>query len=442
MLFGVSRLKRSLIALATSGFGCALLVSCGGYSSPTTPTPSHLTFRALVSNPLNLTNTGVFPALEIVDASKDLLSGFSVSLAGVLPDAGLMAVSPQKDRTLVVSQSGNRVAVVNNSTEAALASIGLPGTTDSLFIWTDDISAFVAIPGAPLVGQAPGVVLRIEISQGSTTAVIPVPSARTLVPSPSGNQILIFSDNSNSVTLLFPALLGSTSQTNTQVPCSGAAVVACAVSGFDRPVWGVFDSTGSTAYIFNCGLECGGTSNASIVPFNLGTQTAGTPIPLVGGGGIGGATTGLLSGSTLYVAGTPPGIACGAGTAASNCGVLSVVNVASASVTSQQLIPDGYHNRIQMGANGQLFVGSHTCTNVVSLTETRGCLAIFDTLQSKVTIPPQNGDVTGIEPIPNRAMVYVCQGGGLQIYDTTTDRLQTTQVAIVGQAIDVKVVDF
>ncbi len=80
--------------------------------------------------------------------------------------------------------------------------------------------------------------------------------------------------------------------------------------------------------------------------------------------------------------------------------------------------------------------------NVTSSSETRGCLAIFNTVNSKVTVPPQNGDVTGIEPIPNRNVVYVCQGGGLQIYDTTTDLLQTTQVNIVGQAIDVKVVDF
>jgi hypothetical protein len=178
------------------------------------------------------------------------------------------------------------------------------------------------------------------------------------------------------------------------------------------------------------------------VPFDLATQSAGTPIPLVSGGVSGGATIGLLSGSTLYVAGTPSGIACGSDTTASNCGVLSVVDVGSASATAAYLIPDGYHNRIQMGANGQLFVGSQTCSNVTSTAETRGCLAIFDTVHAKVIVPPQNGDVTGIEPIPNRHVVYVCQGGKLKIYDTTTDKTQTTQVNIIGQAIDVKVVDF
>ena len=429
-------MKKIVIFLAVCVLACALLVSCSG-SSSATQAPSHLSFRVFVSNPLHVSSGGISPALEIVDASKDLLSASGVSLAGLMPNAGLMVVTPKKDFTLVVSQTGNQIAIVSNSTESALGSTTLAGTTESVVVGSDDTTAFVAIPQAPVFGQSAGAVDRLSISQTALTAVVPVPGARYLVPSPSGNQMLVFSDNSDLVTLLFPALLGSGSQTNSQALCSGTAVAACAVSGFDRPVWGVFNSSGSIAYIFNCGLECGGTSNASITPLNMSTLTLGTPIPLVSGGLIGGATTGLLSGSTLYVAGTPPNTPCGPGTAALTCGVLSVVDVGSSTVTSAQLIPDGYHNRMQMGANSQLFVGSHGCSNVTS-----GCLAIFDTVSSKVTIPPQNGDVTGIEPIPNRNVVYVCQGGGLQIYDTTTDALQTTQVIIVGQAIDVKVVDF
>jgi len=58
-------------------------------------------------------------------------------------------------------------------------------------------------------------------------------------------------------------------------------------------------------------------------------------------------------------------------------------------------------------------------------------------------LPPDNGDVTGIEPIPNRNIVYVCEGGQLRLYDTTTDQLQTNPVQpnVIGQAVDVKVVD-
>lgn len=443
MLFGVPRLKKTVIGLAGCVLGTALLVSCGGSSSGTTA-PSALKFRAFVSNPLhlNITTGQVVPAIEIVDATHDILSASGVSLAGLLPDVGMLEVSPKKDRTLAVSEVGNQVAVVNNQAESGLVSTGISGNTESLLFWTDSVTAFVAIPSAPILGQAPGAVERIDTTSVATTASVPIPGAHYLVSSPTGNQILVFSDSSDSVTLLYPSLLGTGSQNSTQIPCSAVPTAACAVSGFDRPVWAVFNSNGSTAYVFNCGFECGGASNASIVPLDMGTQTAGAPIPLAGGGLIGGATIGLMSGNLLYVAGSPPGIACGNGTSAPNCGVLTVVDVTTASATAAVLIPDGYHNRIQMGANGQLFVGSRTCSEVTSSTETRGCLAIFNTANSKVVIPPQNGDVTGIAPIPNRVVVYVCQGGGLQIYDTTTDQLQTTQVTIVGQAVDVKVVDF
>jgi hypothetical protein len=442
MLFGVPRLKKSLIALTVSFLASALLVSCGGYSSSGQP-PSKVTFRAFVSNPLSQIGGGaILPVLNIVDATNDVVSAAAVSLAAAMPDAGMMVVSPQKDQTLVVGPASDRIAVVDNATEAANAVIVLPGATESLLVWTDDTSAFVAMPSAPEPGQAAGSVGWFDISSGATKATIPVPGAHYVVPSPTGNQILVFSDNSDAVTLLFPALLGTGSQTNTQVPCTGVPITACTVSGFDRPVWGVFSADGSTAYILNCGVECGGSGPASILALQMATETPGTPIPLASGGLIGGATVGLLSGNLLYVAGTPPGTACGTGTAAPNCGVLSVVDVTSSTTVAATLIPDGYHNRIQLGANGQLFVGSHNCTNVTSATETRGCLAIFDTVKSQVTIPPANGDVTGIEPIPNRTVVYVCQNGALEIYDTATDKLQTTQVDIIGQAIDVKVVDF
>jgi len=168
-----------------------------------------------------------------------------------------------------------------------------------------------------------------------------------------------------------------------------------------------------------------------------------------------GATIGLLSGTTLYVAGTPPPPAPGANTctgsttAATSCGRLDVVDLTSMTVSGSAIITDGYHNRMEMGANGQLFIGAvRTCTNInipasgSNTGEVRGCLSIFNTTNSNVVIPPDNGDVTGIQPITNRGVVYVCENGELRIYDTTTDELQSKQIDIIGQAIDVKLVDF
>ena len=63
----------------------------------------------------------------------------------------------------------------------------------------------------------------------------------------------------------------------------------------------------------------------------------------------------------------------------------------------------------------------------------------------------QNGDVTGIQPIARRKVVYVVQGESLYIYDATIDALEYNpnnpnnpgQVnGLVGHFIDVKTVDF
>jgi hypothetical protein len=162
----------------------------------------------------------------------------------------------------------------------------------------------------------------------------------------------------------------------------------------------------------------------------------------------GGATVALLQGTTLYVAGTPPAPqnTCGTGVpsgSASSCGQLTLVNTTTMAATASVQIADGNHNTMQMGANGQLFVGSLNCSAV-------SCLNIVDTSSGTVTSsnvvwPTDGGSVTGIAPIPNRSVVYVCIGGRLRIYDTTTDKLLVNtlgQPAIVGQAVDVKVVDF
>jgi hypothetical protein len=116
-------------------------------------------------------------------------------------------------------------------------------------------------------------------------------------------------------------------------------------------------------------------------------------------------------------------------------------------VTATATITDGYHNHIEMGANNRLFIGARTCTNIKAPSsgstpgEIRGCLSILNTSTSTVVVPPLQGDVTGIQPINRRNVVYVIQNGELGIYDTTTDKLQTTQVDIIGQAVDVKEVD-
>ena len=54
-----------------------------------------------------------------------------------------------------------------------------------------------------------------------------------------------------------------------------------------------------------------------------------------------------------------------------------------------------------------------------------------------------SGDVTGLQPIDGRSVVYVVEGGELVIWDTTTDAPlpANKQVDIVGQAFDARLID-
>lgn len=390
------------------------------------------------------------PALEIMDTSRDLLSGLTVSLASLtanLADPGMMSVSPNHGFTLVMSPSDLKLGLVDNSRESLAGTITLPGVSDSFFVWTDNKTAFVAVPNAPNVGQAPGAVEKFDINSASITAAIPIPGAHYVVPSPNGNQILVFSDNINSVVLLTPSLIGASGQPTTITQCTSTQVPACILPAtFDRPIGAVFDPSSTSAYVLNCGPECGGTTSGITA---IDMTNPGNPAAVVlAKQTVSAATVGLLQGTQFFVAGTQIGTG----------GVLTVLNLTSglANVNCTGATPvncqtfaitDGYHTGMQMGSNGQLFIGSKACTG---LSGNGVCLSILNTGKMQVAPTPNNspvGDVTGMAPIPNRNVVYVCQGGTLRIYDTTTDQLELLPVAqgqpdVIGQAIDVKVIDF
>jgi len=424
---------RRVVAGGFAGLLLAAILSCGSSSSSNQHKVSGIKFRAFVSNPLLASGTSNVPSLNIVNASNDTLAASAISLSGET-QPGLMALSPDLRLTLVFSALQNSVAVIDNTTESTATNIAggsisnftLPGATESMFVAGDNVTAYAAVPTASVQGQSPGAVVAMNLRTGTIKATIPVPGARFVVGSPDGDNILVFSDESDSITILKSVLIGTNQDPRTTV------------TGFDRPVWAIFLDSNSTL-IFNCGPECGGTA-AGIATFDLTNSGPTSTLP------VSGATYGTLVGTTLYVAGTPPNTPCGSGTSATICGTLNLVDTNSFRVTNANpiIIPDGFHNRMAMGADGQLFVGSRGCTSInITGGEVRGCLSIYNTSTNKVVVPPQIGDATGIAPVPGREIVYACEGGVFQIFDTTTDQLlvQTHITDIVGDSIDVKIVD-
>ncbi len=473
----------------------SLWLSCGGSSPSSSTQNSGLKYRAFLTN--NVSAGSASAGVYVVDASKDVRPPVSPISAGSTP--GMMVVTPNRALTLVFSGDGtqfsdNIFSIINNASESNAAHLTLPGITESFVVSPDSSTAYVAVPGAQVVGQSLGIIEMISLGSGAKTGEISCPPVNPANPvciwpagvpqgfnppyhflsiGNTGDRVLAFSEGPDSVAdvvaVITPSSLGTASPTVSFVP------------GFDHPVAAFFSSDDTTAYVLNCGRECGG-AQASIQTLDLKTNTAGPSSVVCNAGGnptcIGtvnlvAGSVALLNGSTLFVAGTPapPQPCLGQTTAATSCGRLSIVDLSTLSVTNAApiSIADGYHNRMALGANGQLFIGARTCTEIVlpnPTNEVRGCLSIYNALPSTkvgtnlpggVLIPAANGDVTGIQPIATRQVVYVVQGqgvpqgGSLFIYDATTDTFEHNpndpnnpgQInGLIGNFVDVKTVDF
>src|SRR5579863_4457585 len=313
---------------------------------------------------------------------------------------------------------------------------------------------FSAVPAASVYNilVTPGAVVLMNLAANSTIASVGVPAAQTVVSNAGGTQLLAFSSDSDSIAVISPAIAVGPVDQGCDPGSSSTACFLVSNPGFSRPVYAIYSSDGSTAYVLNCGLQCGGTQPASLAVVNTSTFAITNSIPVAG------ATWAFQNGSTLYVAGTPPGAntcAIPPTTAATTCGRLTIVDLNSLSVlnTAAIYIPDGYHDRMDMSANGQLFIGSHTCTTIGDVNnpvgEVRGCLAIYNTAAGNVVIPPDNGDVTGLQSLTSRYIEYVAEGGNLRVYDSNLDILllnadfvPTGTIPIVGVVVDVKELDF
>lgn len=395
------------------------MVACGGSSKKPAGTTSGLTHRVFVSN----TFSG---SIEIVNGDNDALSA---STAGAATNATFMAVDAAKTRTLVFSPTLKQMLIINNSQEAASGSITLPlasGSTlqsNSIAISPDGNTGYVAGSDVTVSGQAStGAVLVLDLANNVVRATIPVPLARTLALSPDGAKLLAFSESVNSVTLIAN-------------PSAATTATVTLTSGMDRPVSGVFSADSTRAYVINCGAECGGTQ-ASVTAIDI-TQLGATPpaAPVSGTVNVNAGTVALLTGSTIFVAGTPAGSGSGVVTPIALAGN-ALPGAAGAAVG----IGNGFHNQIALGANNKLFVGANGCTT--------GCLSIFDTaaLTAVVDNAPDpatggpKGSVTGMAALPNRNVVYVVSGGILRVYDTASATEVPNKIIITGQVYDAKVI--
>jgi hypothetical protein len=323
-------------------------------------------------------------------------------------------------KSLVHSSTGALVQI-NDATESVDGTVNsFPGPTESIVATPDGLFAYAAIPS---LGEIAKMYLTTQAVTAIPTSPALLPGVRHLAITHDGKTILAFSDNNNTVTF---------------IDRSNSDAVSTPLAGFDRPVAALLSTDDSTAYVLNCGAECGGSA-ASVAVVNMTTKTITRTVTVRA------ATVAVMDSTNLYVAGTNPGL---------TLGQLDVMNLSSFAVTQGSTpatpISDGLHTTMALAANNKLYIGAKACTNAgATPTNPAGgqCLSVYNTSSGAASIltgnaaNPASGDVTAITPIAGRSAVYIVQGGTLTIYDSSTDKPQTGQLVIQGRVSDVKEVD-
>jgi len=405
-----SRLCVAALVLAAAG--------CGSSSNPNQPKPTGLKKRVLLTNEQAST-------VNLLDAQKDT---FTTKNLGVTSGTKIVTAG---GTTIVLESTVPQITIIDNATEAVTFTAPIGDVAADIALTPDGKNAWT-------VQRNFGFVQSVDTTTGIARPVIRVSNARRLVMSPGGTKLLVFSDPQtqappNTHTMFVVDTASGNVQTITDA------------THLDQPITAVFGTSNTQAFVLNCGAECGGTT-ASVVSldFSGATPTFSTNVVVPA------ATVGLLNGSSLYVAGTPVPALTGPGAACplSSCGTLSVVNTTALTAAAPVPITDGQHGKMAF-ANNRVYVGASGCTvdPGTAANTVRGCLSIFNTSSSTVKFPEesafrQNFDVTGLQPISNRNVIYVVQAGELDIFDENTDALAAiTQLDIVGKAVDVVPID-
>jgi len=400
-----------ILALAFAG--------CGSSSSTSNqPKPTGLKKRVLLSNQ-------AASAVNLLDAEKDR---FTTKNLGVTSPTKLVTAG---GITAAMDSAGSVITIIDNATEAVTFAAPIGDQPFDIAISPDGKKAWAAM-------REFGFVQAVDTSSGVAFQVIRIPNARRLVMSPKGSKLLVFPDPQSQVP-------PNTSTFFVVDTATGAFQTITDAVHLDQPFTAVFGASDTQAFVLNCGAECGGTA-ASVVSVDFTSAPVFAPAAPIA---VAAATVGLMNGTTLYVAGTSPTLPLGLTCPISRCGELTVINTGALTAGNPVAITDGTHEKMAF-ANNRAYVGAHGCTvdPGTAANTVRGCLSIFNTGSSAVTFPQessfrQNFDVTGLQPISGRNIIYVVQGGEIDFFDTTTDAVATgiTPLDVVGKAFDAVLID-
>ncbi len=467
---------------------CTVISSCGknfffaGRSLP----PSGVLNRVIVAeqNPSPFA-TG---ALVFMDAYYDIrhaynTSGGQLSINGYSGKLPLTIQNmPEQQAGAIYGEGDGSLSLISYAQEKVNATIGIPGGLSSssegvpyngVFISRDLAYVYAANPSnhvISVVNRNDGVSLTlnlpnaygISVNPGGTIALVFVQNATQAaghtvnVDNPASfavYSIVQLNQAQQAAAVNNPNYLGAQDCEPQRQPLWCVFPVSTGASAtFDHPVKAVFSPDGTSAYVINCGPECGGTTaSLTTIPITASSINSGSNgasgIALVAQSNVpipNGATNAIFNGNTLYVAGQQYQASSGL-----FAGYLTVVNTPANAIAGSYPIGDGMHNRMVFADDNTLWIGSSQCNQGVRYQQAQtganvqfGCITMFNTSGNTATIDSYKGDGTGIADVEGLHKVYTTEGGQIHIYKTTNmAELDNYNVTIAGTAIDCAYMD-
>jgi hypothetical protein len=458
--------------------------------------PSGLLERVMVS----YTSGGAGGGLQILDGLRDLRT----NIQNTIPRFGISGYSesnpiqiinyPEQTTGYVYSINDGNLTSINYSSETSSGTVGSFGANAP--------SAAAAPSGATFAGASEQTgqlvlsnsfgtfafslpnVYKVVISQGNTVVLAMVRNSNTLyriVELPSTNNPVVPPGAVDCEPLLLPKFC--------VVPVAG---------NYDRPTNAYFSLDGTTAYILNCGPECGGTTASvsflqmgaldftnvpTVNPLSVGAPSPLVSLPVANPVPIPGGVTAALSDSNyLYLAGQR--LQSGGPYNGLFAGNLTLLNLSTYTAGSPISISDGTHTRMLFADNNTLWIGSsqcatgvraataatqlattgfttqagnYNCLTMVTLgSATPAAKVIPAVVQSNVASTPavmvgypntnQNnfyyGSLTGICWVQNYGKVYTAYGGQIHAFNTADgSERDNYNITVQGTVLDVAYMD-
>ncbi len=463
-----------------------LLTACGqdiykipefNFAGRPTP-PSGLQQRVLVS----VTSNGSSGSLVILDGLRDLrnnvqntITGFGISgFSGGDPTTILSF--PEELRGYILSAtSPYSVTAVNYGTEATSGAVSGPNGPSSQVAIAPD---FARIYSAQ---EQSGQLLVVDQLAGGTY-FLNLPNVYRVSVNRGDTVALAMTRDSNllyRVVKLNPNSLAPPGAIDCEPNILPVYCVLPVPGTFDRPYDVVYSLDGSSAYVLNCGVECGGGANGgsgvSFIPqgaLQINAIPTSLPYPAVVTNTVpipGGVTAGLADGTNLYLSGQqlqPDGLF---------AGNLTLLNLTTLVPSAPISISDGLHTRMIFADEGlpsvgsTLWIGSQFCANGERAARGLNYNCLTRVVLNGTTNPPANivpaiaanangiqsvpypnednnllyyGSLTGICWVQNLGKVYTAFGGQVHAFNTSDgSEINNVNITVQGTALDVAYID-